>query len=401
MDLPAAQAAVRQYLLSTYPPDRDLLLVRGAGLRVWDSTGREYRDFLGGIAVNLLGHAHPELAAAIAAQAATLIHTSNLYLTEPMLDLAKRLSELCGGDGARCFFCNSGAEANEGALKLARKYGKTRPGDPFEVITAEGGFHGRTLATITATAQEKYQRPFTPLPAGFRYVPYNDLAALAGAVTERTVAVLLEPVQGEGGVRPADPAYLAGVRRLCDERGLLLIFDEVQTGVGRTGEWFAWQGYGVAPDLFTLAKGLGGGVPIGALVVLKPGLDFAPGDHASTFGGNPLAAAAALATLRIIEADHLLANARARGDQLHAGLTGLVKRFPALAKEARGAGLLRGLELTRPGAALVKRAQREGFLINCTAGNVLRFAPPLTVGADDVAALLTMLERILPLAEKE
>lgn len=393
MNLNTAQDLAQRCLLNNNGP-RSLLLMRGSGCRVWDDAGREYLDCLGGIAVNCLGHAHPALARAIADQAATLVHVSNLYLNEPQLLLAEKLTGLAGG-GARCFFCNSGAEANETAFKLARKFGKTQPGAPYEIISASGSFHGRTLATVAATAQEKYQKPFTPMPAGFRFAPYNDLAALTAALSDQTIAVMLEVLQGEGGVTPADADYLRGVRRLCDERGLLLLFDEVQTGVGRLGEWFGWQTVGVRPDIFTLAKGLGGGFPIGATVALNPACDFTPGDHNSTFGGNPLACTAALATLRLIAQDNLLAAVRERGEELAAGLAALAAKHPAKATLARGRGLLRGLVLTAPGAALVGAMQERGFLINCTAGNVLRFAPPYIISSAEITRLLAALDAVL------
>ncbi|HNW92825.1 MAG TPA: acetylornithine transaminase [bacterium] len=391
MNLTEAQALAQRHLLNNNGA-RSLLLVRGQGCRVWDAAGREYLDCLGGIAVNGLGHAHPAVARAVAQQAATLIHVSNLYLNEPQLTLAEKLSVLAGGAGARSFFCNSGAEANETAFKLARKFGKTRPGTPYAIISAQHSFHGRTLATVAATAQEKYQKPFAPMPAGFNYAPYNDLAALRAAVTDQTVAVLLEVLQGEGGVTPGTTEFLQGARQLCDERGLLLIFDEVQTGVGRLGEWFGWQTVGVRPDLFTLAKGLGGGVPIGATVVLNPAVDFAPGDHNSTFGGNPLACAAALATLTTIEQENLLAAVRERGTELQAGLAALAARHPAKITGTRGRGLLQGLILAAPGAALVTTMQERGFIINCTAGNVLRFAPPYIITSVEIQRLLTALD---------
>lgn len=392
MKLADAQELAQRCLLGNNGP-RNLLLVRGQGCRVWDDAGREYLDCLGGIAVNCLGHAHPAVVRALTDQAGTLIHVSNLYLNAPQLQLAEKLHTLSGG--GRCFFCNSGAEANETAFKLARKFGKTRPGAPWQIVSATGSFHGRTLATVAATAQEKYQKPFTPMPAGFSFAPYNDLAALRAAVTPDTVAVMLEVLQGEGGVTPGEADYLRGARQLCDERGLLLIFDEVQTGVGRLGEWFGWQTVGVRPDIFTLAKGLGAGVPVGATVVLNPAVDFTPGDHNSTFGGNPLACAAALATLATIAGDNLLAAVRERGAELQAGLAALAEKHPGKATGARGRGLLQGLVLTAPGAALVGFMQERGFLINCTAGNVLRFAPPYIVSSADISRLLAALDEVL------
>src|SRR5229473_7345272 len=281
--------------------------VRGRGCLVYDDAGNEYLDLVAGIAVNLLGHAHPEVAAALTAQAKALIHTSNLYYTEPQVELARRLVEL--SFPSRVFLCNSGAEANEAAIKIARKWGGRHRDGAFEIITTAGSFHGRTLATVTAGGQAKYSDPFKPLPEGFVHVPYNDLDAIRAATNARTVAVMLEPVMGEIGVVPAKPGYLAGVRRWCDDQGLLLILDEVQTGLGRTGRWFAHQHHGITPDVMTLAKGLGGGVPIGACLANPRADVFEPGDHGSTFGGNPLACAAAIAVLSVIERDGLVGHA--------------------------------------------------------------------------------------------
>ena len=278
--------------------------VRGRGCLVYDESGREYLDMVAGIAVNLLGHAHPDVAAAVARQAQTLIHTSNLYFTQPQVALAQRLVEL--SFPARVFLCNSGAEANETAIKLARKWGSRNRGGAFEIITTTGSFHGRTLATVTAGGQPKYSDPFQPLPTGFVHVDYNDLEAIKSATTDKTVAVMLEPVMGEIGVIPAAGGYLEGVRRWCDQKDLLLILDEVQTGLGRTGRWFAHQHHGITPDVMTLAKGLGGGVPIGACLAAPKADVFEPGDHGSTFGGNPLACMAALAVLHVVERDGLV-----------------------------------------------------------------------------------------------
>src|SRR5229473_786264 len=281
--------------------------VRGQGCLVYDDAGNEYLDLVAGIAVNLLGHSHPDVVAAVAGQAKTLIHTSNLYFTQPQVELARRLVEL--SFPSRVFFCNSGAEANEAAIKIARKWGSRNRAGAHQIITTNGSFHGRTLATITAGGQPKYSDPFKPLPEGFVHVPYNDLDAIKAATSAHTVAVMLEPVMGEIGVVPAELGYLAGVRRWCDDQGLLLILDEVQTGLGRTGRWFAHQHHGITPDVMTLAKGLGGGVPIGACLAAPKADVFEPGDHGSTFGGNPLACAAALAVLNVIERDRLVVNA--------------------------------------------------------------------------------------------
>src|SRR5947209_19306674 len=307
--------------------------VRGRGCLLYDDAGREYLDLVAGIAVNLLGHAHPDVVAAVTRQSAELIHTSNLYFTEPQVDLAQRLVEL--SFPSRVFLCNSGAEANEAAIKLARKWGARNLGGAFQIISTQGSFHGRTLATVTAGGQPKYSDPFKPLPDGFVHVPYNDLDAIKAATGEKTVAVMLEPVMGEIGIVPARDGYLAGVRRWCDEQGLLLILDEVQTGLGRTGRWFAHQHHGVTPDVMTLAKGLGGGVPIGACLAAPKADVFEPGDHGSTFGGNPLACAAALAVLEVIERDGLIGHTAEMGEHLHDALKTLG------AREVRGVGLMR------------------------------------------------------------
>ena len=291
--------------------------VRGSGCLVYDDSGREYLDFVAGIAVNLLGHSHPDVVAAVTAQANTLIHTSNLYYTQPQVELAQRLVDL--SFPSRVFLCNSGAEANEAAIKIARKWGTTNRDGAFEIITTTGSFHGRTLAAVTAGGQHKYSDPFKPLPEGFVHVAYNDLDAIKDATSVRTVAVMLEPVMGEIGIVPAAPGYLAGVREWCDAQNLLLILDEVQTGLGRTGRWFAHQHHGITPDVMTLAKGLGGGVPIGACLANPRADVFEPGDHGSTFGGNPLACAAAIAVLSVIERDGLVGHAAEMGEATSRG----------------------------------------------------------------------------------
>lgn len=376
----------KKYIMNTYGR-LNLALSRGQGTRVWDLDGREYLDFLAGIAVNALGHSHPAVVAAIQSQAETLIHCSNLYWIEPQVQLARMLVEASCGD--KVFFCNSGAEANEGAIKLARKYAKLHYGpEKHEIITAFNSFHGRTLAAITATGQPKYQQGFEPLVPGFKYVPYNDLKALAAAIGPSTCAIMLEPIQGEGGVVTPDPGYLAGVKELCREHGLLLILDEVQTGIGRTGELFGYQHFGIEPDIFTLAKGLGGGVPIGAIVAREDvAAAFQPGDHASTFGGNPLVCAAALATLEIIRAPGFLKQVQAKGEYFRSLLAEL--------GPVRGKGLMLGLELPGPGAEVVARCQERGLLINCTAGNILRFVPPLVVSEAEIKQAVNILKECL------
>ncbi|HHV55726.1 MAG TPA: acetylornithine transaminase [Firmicutes bacterium] len=370
-------------------------LVRGAGCRVFDAEGRSYLDFVGGIAVAVVGHCHPRVVAAIQEQAARLIHTSNLFYTEPQAALAERLAALSGLE--RVFFANSGTEAVEAALKLARRYAASvrREEGRRKIVSAFNSFHGRTLGALAATGQEKYHRGFEPLPAGFEYVPYNDPAALEAAVDEKTAAVILEPVQGEGGVIPATPEYLQAARRVTQARGALLILDEVQTGLGRTGWMFAHERAGIRPDILTLAKGLGGGMPIGAMLATEEAArGFEPGSHASTFGGNPLACRAALAVLDVIAEERLVEAARARGERLLAMLRELVRCHGL--KEARGVGLMLGIDLGRPVAPQVVAAAREqGLLINATGPETLRLLPPLVVGDEEVDAAVAALDRAL------
>jgi len=382
-----------KYLMKTYGR-LQMALVRGSGARVWDADGREYLDFVGGLAVNALGHCHPAVTRAIADQAETLMHVSNLYYIEPQVKLAQILVENSCGD--RVFFCNSGAEANEAAIKLARKYAKINgSADKYEIITALKSFHGRTLATLTATGQAKYQQGFEPLPPGFKYVPFNDLDALKAAVGPNTCAVMLEPVQGEGGVIAAGPGYLQGVRKLCSEEGLLLIFDEVQCGLGRTGKFLAHQHYGVEPDIFTLAKALGGGFPIGAAVAREEvAAAFVPGDHASTFGGNPLACAAGLAAMDQLINQGVVENAARVGEYFMGKLVEMSSRY-SFVREVRGMGLILGLELAVDGRQIVSRCQDNGLLINCVNNSVLRFLPPLIITEGDVDQATGILERIL------
>jgi predicted acetylornithine/succinylornithine family transaminase len=370
-----------------------LAFARGEGVRLYDLEGRVYLDFVGGIAVSSLGHAHPRLVAAIQQQAARLLHVSNLYLIPEQAALAQWLTSRSGLD--RAFFCNSGAEAVEAALKLARRFHHAQGSGRFEVIVAEGGFHGRTLAALAATPVPRYQEGFAPLPAGFRAVPFNNAGALAAAITPRTAAVLLEPVQGEGGVHPAAPAYLSAARRICDDHGLLLILDEVQTGIGRTGALFAFQGFGVRPDIVTLAKGLGGGVPIGALLASATVAEvFQPGTHGSTFGGNPLACAAALAVLQTVEEANLAAHAAVAGERLAAGLRDLAQRVGVITS-VRGRGLLVGADLDREAAPIVEACAALGLLVNGVQPRTLRFAPPLIVTEREVDEALAILERVL------
>ena len=351
--------------------------VRGRGCLLYDDAGREYLDMVAGIAVNLLGHAHPDVVAAVTEQAGTLIHTSNLYFTQPQVELAQRLVEI--SFPSRVFFCNSGAEANEAAIKLARKWGNRNRDGAFEVISTEGSFHGRTLAAVTAGGQHKYSDPFKPLPEGFVHVPYNDLDAIKAATNPRTVAVLLEPVMGEIGIIPAARGYLAGVRQWCDAQNLLLILDEVQTGLGRTGRWFAHQHHGITPDVMTLAKGLGGGLPIGACLAAPRADVFEPGDHGSTFGGNPLACSAALAVLTVIERDGLVGHAAEMGDVLHEALLDLG------AKDVRGIGLMQAFEFGEPRAkAFQQSCLEEGLIVNAVDDHSVRLVPPLIIGNAEI-----------------
>jgi acetylornithine/N-succinyldiaminopimelate aminotransferase len=367
--------------------------VRGEGTRLWDSEGREYLDFLTGLAVTSLGHAHPEVADAIADQARTLLHISNLYYNDVQPRVAARLNALLGGDG-RVFFCNSGAEANECAIKLARRHGQ-RNGGPgrFHVISAYGSFHGRTLTTLAATGQPQKQETFQPLPEGFRQVGFDDLDALAGAMDERVAAVLLEPVQGEGGVNPASTEYLHGVRELCDEREALLIMDEVQTGLGRTGRWFGFEHSGVRPDVVTMAKALGNGMPIGACwAQADVAAAFAPGDHATTFGGQPLAARAALAVLDVMEREGVPERAARAGTRLVESLA----KLDGIA-EVRGAGLLIAAELAPPRDAkdVAQRCLDLGLVVNAVTPTALRFAPPLLVSDPEIDAAVALVAEAL------
>lgn len=385
-------AKTREYVMNTYTR-WPVAFARGQGMKLWDVAGKEYIDFVGGIAVCCLGHAHPSLAEALSRQARTLIHTSNLYHTEGQADLAERLINL--SYPGKVFFANSGAEANEGAVKLARKYAKERHGGdgyPYEVITAENSFHGRTLAMLAATGQKDKQTPFEPLPVGFRHVPFNDLGAMEAAVSENTCAIMLEPIQGEAGVNVADKPYLEGVRSLCDERGLLLILDEVQTGIGRTGKWFAYEHYEMRPDIMTLAKGLGGGVPIGAIVAIgRLGEVFQPGDHGTTFGGSPLVCAAAHAVLDTIENERLVEKAALLGDYLQERLRALMEIEPSIV-EIRGKGLLVAIELAEEVAPdVVDLCMARGVLTNKTGPRVIRLTPPLIVSERDIDLLIQAL----------
>lgn len=363
-----------------------LAFARGEGTALFDLEGRAHLDFLCGLAVTNLGHAHPAVTAAVAEQAGMLVHTSNLFLTGPMLDLAERLARITGWQDAKTFFANCGATANEAALKLARRWGKRQHPDKVRVVTLSGSFHGRTMATLEATGQPAKHVPFEPLLGYVDTVPYDDPEALRAAVTDRHCAVLLEVVQGEGGVRPVPADVLAAARAACDAHGALLIADEVQTGMGRTGDWFAFQGTEVVPDVVTVAKALANGLPIGACIAHGPAATaFEPGDHATTFGGNPVTAAAACAVIDTIENDGLLAAGRERAEQLVAGIEALAAGDTPLVTGVRGAGLLLGVTLDAPVARAVEQACRERFLIvNAVADDVIRMAPPLTVTSEEV-----------------
>ncbi len=371
-----------------------IALVRGKGARVWDANGKGYLDFVAGIAVNSLGHNHPAVVRAIGRQARQLLHVSNLYHIAPQSELARELVRHSFAD--KVFFCNSGAEANEAAIKLARRYGAGRLGGKYEVLSTHNSFHGRTLATLTATGQEKVRAGYDPLPPGFRQVPYNDLRAMEEAIDEKaTAAILVEPIQGEGGVVVPDLDYLQGLRELCNRRGILLIFDEVQVGMGRTGKLFAYEHYGVEPDIMTLAKALGGGLPLGAMLARdEVARSFVPGAHASTFGGNPLACSVGLAVLRTLLQGSVLKNCVKMGKLLWSGLQALKERFPFV-REIRGKGLIIGVELEQDGSKIVQDCLQQGLLINCTAHKVLRFIPPLTVGKKDIDMGLAILEKVL------
>jgi acetylornithine/N-succinyldiaminopimelate aminotransferase len=375
-----------RYLMGTFKR-LPVTLVGGSGVTVRDSDGREYLDLVAGIAVNALGHAHPAVAGAVADQAARLIHTSNLYYTEPQVALAQKLVEL--SFPSRVFFANSGAEANEAAIKLARKWGKLRRDGAFEIITTEQAFHGRTLTTVTAGGKEAYSAPFAPLPPGFVHVPYGELDAIRAATGERTVAVMLEPILGEAGVVPPPAGYLEGVRAWCDERDLLLILDEVQTGIGRTGRWFAHQHFGVVPDVMTLAKALGGGIPIGACLAGPRADVFEPGDHGSTFGGNPLACAAGLAVLRTIEEEGLVGHAAEMGELLHSSLSELDG-----VRLVRGRGLMQAVVFERPVARdFQTRCLAEGVIVNAVDDVTVRLVPPLVISADEIERAIAGMKR--------
>ena len=368
-------------------------LVRGKGTSVWDASGKKYIDFVAGLAVDNLGHCHPNVVSAIRKQAGRLLHVSNLYHIEPQSQLAAELTRLSFAD--KFFFCNSGTEANEAAIKLARRwfYDNGQP-KRFEIITMKDSFHGRTMASLSATAQKKIHTGFKPLLPGFKYVPFNDIAALKKTITKKTCAVLIEPIQGEGGVNLAQETYLKTLRKICNEKGILLIFDEIQTGFGRTGHLFAYERHKIKPDIITLAKALGGGIAIGAMgstnKIIK---SFAPGTHGATFGGNPLACAASLASLKTLTKKGFLEKSSATGDYFLKQLYRLKDNF-SIIREVRGVGLMLAVELNQPGAEVVTNCMKEGLLINCIQQNTIRFLPPLIITRKEIDFLIRTLSKI-------
>ena len=404
--LPYSTENFDHYVMTTYGRF-PLTLVRGEGCRVWDDRGRGYLDFVAGIATCTLGHANPIMVQAATQQMQTLHHVSNLYYIPQQGQLAQWLVNHSCAD--RAFFCNSGAEANEGAIKLARKYAqvKRQIQNPI-ILTAHASFHGRTLATITATGQPKYQKNFSPLVPGFQYVPYNDIQALETLIAEldrdqpQVAAILLEPLQGEGGVNPGDREYFQRIRQICDETGILLILDEVQVGMGRTGSLWGYEQLGIEPDILTSAKGLGGGIPIGAVLAKSRADVFQPGDHASTFGGNPFVCGVALAVCQTIEADNLLQNVRDRGAQLTEGLARLAERYPQVVLQSRGWGLIQGLVLQESADLtaidVVKDSLQAGLLLVPAGPKVVRFVPPLIVSAEEIEEALVLVDRVLAAA---
>lgn len=382
-----------KYMFQTYSRF-PITLVRGEGCRVWDEEGKEYLDFVGGIAVCALGHSSPLVTKALEEQSRRLVHVSNLYYTKPQIELAQLLVENSFAD--RVFFCNSGAEANEAAIKLVRRYSEEKFGPGRHVIISmTNSFHGRTMATLSATGQAKIQKGYDPLLTGFKFVPFNDLSSMEEAVDDSVCAVMLEPIQGEGGVICPHPDYLRGVEGICRSRNLVLIFDEVQVGMGRTGTLFAHEHYGVTPHIMTLAKALGNGLPIGAMLSTEAlSSAFGPGSHASTFGGTPLVTAVAKTVLRSLLEDGWIDNCRRMGEYFRGGLEDLGNRHHMI-KEVRGLGLILGVEMDRPGAPVVDACTKKGFLINCIQDRVLRFIPPLIVGREEIDQLIGALDEVL------
>jgi len=380
-----------RFIMPSYVIHGNVVFARGRGVKVWDIEGREYIDFFPGWAVSGLGHCHKRVVSAIRRQAARIIHVPNNYYSELQAELAEKI--VSHSFEGKLFFANSGAEANECAIKLARKYGSKT--NRYEIITMEKSFHGRTIATLSATGQDKVKHGFSPLLEGFKIVPFNNIDAVKNAVTEKTIAIMVEPIQGEGGINVADKSYLSGLRRLCDEKDVLLIFDEIQTGMGRTGEMFCYKHYNVQPDIMTLAKSLGGGVPVGAAIAARKIADtLTPGSHASTFGGSPIVCAAAIATFEAIEKENLLDNTVKMGEYLKSKLEALKKYFSFI-KNIKGIGLMLGVELSIDGTKVFQECLKRRLLINCTQGNILRIMPPLVVKKGDIDKAIDILKEAM------
>jgi len=382
----------KNYLMQTYTRPA-IVLDKGEGMKVWDLEGKQYYDFIGGIAVNALGYSHPKLVQAIKNQAEKLIHCSNLYYSEPQIILAQILVEFSCGD--KVFFGNSGAEVNEGAIKLAVKYFKGQNKDKHKIIYMKNSFHGRTIGTLAVTGKYKYHKDYLPLLPKFKQAIFNDLNSVKEAVDDQVAAIMVEPIQGEGGINIASKEFIEGLRELCNKKGMLLIFDEIQCGLGRTGKVFAYQYFNVEPDILTLAKSLGGGLPIGALIAKeKVASSFKPGDHGTTFGGNPVACAAAIANLKILQEEDLFRKCQKKGEYFKAKLEGLKEKYPEKIEEVRGLGLMVGMELKEEGQDIIKKCVEEGVLINCTAKKVLRFLPSLIVEEKEIDYLIEILDKV-------
>jgi len=382
----------KKYLMQTYTRP-DMVLDRGEGLKVWDLEEKLYYDFIGGIAVNALGYCHLKVVEAIKNQAEKLIHCSNLFYNEPQIILAKKLVEISCGD--KVFFGNSGAEVNEGAIKLAVKYFKEQNKDKHTIIYMKNSFHGRTIGTLAATGKYKYQKDYLPLLPKFKQAIFNNLNSVKEAVNDQVAAIIVEPIQGEGGINIASKEFIEGLRKLCNEKDILLIFDEIQCGLGRTGKVFAYQYYNIEPDILTLAKPLGGGLPIGALIAKeKVASSFKPGDHGTTFGGNPVVCATAIAYLKVLQEENLIAKCKEKGEYFKKKIEELKEKYPKFIKEVRVIGLMVGLEIEKNGLEVVKKCLEEGVLINCTAGNVLRLLPSLIVKEEEIDYLIGVLDKI-------
>lgn len=397
IDLDELKKMNSDYHMNTYGR-LPVSFVHGEGIKLWDTDGKEYLDFLSGIGVTSVGHCHPVVVDAVKKQAERLMHVSNLYYIESQLKLAKKIADISFGD--KCFFANSGAEANEGAIKLSRRYAKLKGKESYEIITALGSFHGRTMKTLAATGQPDKQKLFEPIPPGFKHVTLNDIEELKSKVSETTCAIMLEVIQGEGGVNPCDKKYLHEIRKICDEYDLLLIFDEVQTGMGRTGNMFAYQAYDVVPDVMTLAKGIGSGLPIGVLVATDKASSFSPGEHGSTFGGGPLVCAGALATINVIEDEDLVKNASQIGEYFKDGLFRL-KEETGTIKEVRGLGLMLAIELEEKqvnksdAREIVLSLLNDGLVANNIGNSTVRFLPPLCITKNEVDKMIASLKRLL------